>query len=269
MQTISTFVPRLAGAEPMRVTTFGHYPQSWVVAPEAAPKNTLSALRKSMQTLHSHLCGIHDANDVDTKAVKQAVADLKRAESVYFPPTAYTRDEDFWALPLNPPSDTAIQLPRWDKIVRVSKALAAERAALDAELKRLCAAKAYGNEELAALLVEKPDKRGLQPEADEQYLKRKLKELQAQGLDLGGGDGLTKRRAIRLNTSTQEAVEQEYTIFLNCFSTQPNFQSMVQSNGRYYDILVYRQPMADRHLFERLLWFDITAYWEHTYGTWQ
>lgn len=267
MQTISTFVPRLAGAEPMRVTTFGHYPQAWIVAPEAAPKNALSALRKSMQTLHCHLCGIHDANDVDTKAVKQAVAALKTAESIYFPATAYTREEDFWALPLNPPSDTAVQLPRWNEIVRVGKALAAERAALDAELKRLCAAKAYGNDELAALLVEKPDKRGLQPEADEQYIKGKLRELQAQGLDLGGGDGLTIRRAIRLNATTPKAVEQEYEIFFNCFTTQPNFQSMLQKNGRCYDVLIYRQPMAERHLFERLLWFDITAYWEHTYGT--
>lgn len=266
MKTLSTFVPRLAGAEAMRVTTFGHYPQAWVVAPEPAPKNALSTLRKSMQTLHNHLCGIHAANAVDIKAVKQAVTALKRAESVYFPATAYTRNEDFWALPLNPPSDTAVQLPRWDEIVRISKALANERAALDAELKRLSAAKAYGNGELSALLVAKPGKQGLQPEADEQYIKGKLKELQAQGIDLSGGDGLTRRRAIRLNTPTPEAVEQEYAIFLNCFSTQPNFQSMLQSNGRYYDILVYRQPLADRHLFERLLWFDITAYWEHTYG---
>lgn len=266
MQTLSTFVPRLAGAEPMRVTTFGYYPQEWVVAPEAAPKNALSRLRKSMQELHRILCDIHAANDVDIKAVKQAVADLKRAENVYFPTTAYTRDEDFWALPLNPPSDTAVQLPLWDNIVRVSKALAAERAALDAELKRLCAAKAYGNDELAALLVEKPDKWGLQPEADEQYIKGTLKELQARGIDLSGGDGLTKRRAIRLNAKAPKVIEQEYEIFFNCFSTQPNFQSMLQKNGRCYDVLIYRQPMAERHLFERLLWFDITVYWEYTYG---
>lgn len=84
-----------------------------------------------------------------------------------------------------------------------------------------------------------------------------LQELKNMDSSITGGDGLSMETAIVLATANSDVVGQEYAIYRAIYGISPAGQRLLYDAGRHYDMLVN----GDKELY-----FDITAYWEHTYG---
>lgn len=85
-----------------------------------------------------------------------------------------------------------------------------------------------------------------------------IQELKAVNRSVRGGDGSSLDTAIVLTEKTPAAIRQEYVIFRILRGTGPAGQGLLEKDGHHYDVLVGED--------ERALYFDITAYWKHTYG---
>lgn len=76
---------------------------------------------------------------------------------------------------------------------------------------------------------------------------------------ISGGDGKTKETAIILHTEGPETIRLEYLIYAAIYQTRPASQAVVHENGRAYDMLIGEDE-------SQVLYFDITAYWQHSFG---
>ena len=85
-----------------------------------------------------------------------------------------------------------------------------------------------------------------------------LTKIQAANKSIQGGDGQSTDTAIILTDKTSAAISQEYAVYREIYGTEPAGQALMEKNGRHYDVL-----FDDKR---RELYFDITAYWKHTYG---
>ncbi len=84
-----------------------------------------------------------------------------------------------------------------------------------------------------------------------------LQQLKAMDSSISGGDGQSMETAIVITTATSDAVGQEYAIYRAVFEISPARQQLLYDDGHHYDVLING---------DKKLYFDITAYWEHTYG---
>lgn len=85
-----------------------------------------------------------------------------------------------------------------------------------------------------------------------------LAKVQATNKNIQGGNGLSKETAIILTSKTPAVIQQEYILFNGLYGTAPAGQALLEDNGRHYDVLFDNDG--------RKFYFDITAYWKHTYG---
>lgn len=79
------------------------------------------------------------------------------------------------------------------------------------------------------------------------------------GLRISGGDGKTKETAIILGIEGPEVIRLEHLIYAAVYKTRPATQALQKENGRVYDVLIGDDE-------SQVLYFDITAYWQHCYG---
>lgn len=87
-----------------------------------------------------------------------------------------------------------------------------------------------------------------------------LTKIQAANKSIQGGDGQSKETAIILTGKTPAVIQQEYAVYneIYGYGTPPAGQALLEENGRHYDVLFDNAG--------RKVYFDITAYWKHTYG---
>lgn len=85
-----------------------------------------------------------------------------------------------------------------------------------------------------------------------------IQELRVGAPSIRGGDGSSLEQAIVLGEKTPAAIRQEYALYRELRGTSPARQGLLIEKGRHYDVLVGEDGRA--------LYFDITAYWKHTYG---
>lgn len=85
-----------------------------------------------------------------------------------------------------------------------------------------------------------------------------LTKIQTANKMIQGGDGQSKETAIVLLPKTPDVIKQEYSLYHELYGTAPAGQVLQEGNGRHYDMLFDDDG--------RKLYFDITAYWKHTYG---
>lgn len=76
---------------------------------------------------------------------------------------------------------------------------------------------------------------------------------------ISGGDGRTMETAVVLHIEGPEVVRMEHLIYFAVYKTRPAKQSLRRADGRVYDVLVGEDE-------SQVLYFDITAYWHHSYG---
>lgn len=84
-----------------------------------------------------------------------------------------------------------------------------------------------------------------------------LQKLKDAGNGIQGGDGQSMETAIVLTGKTSDVVRQEYEIFQALYGFRSEMQGFMQKDGHSYDVLSGK---------DKTLYFDITAYWLHTYG---
>ena len=84
-----------------------------------------------------------------------------------------------------------------------------------------------------------------------------LQHLKTTDSGIKGGDGQSMETAIVLTEKTPAVIRQEYVIFESLYGFRPDIQGLSEKDGHHYDVLSGK---------DKTLYFDITAYWQHTYG---
>lgn len=84
-----------------------------------------------------------------------------------------------------------------------------------------------------------------------------LQKLKDAGNGIQGGDGQSMETAIVLTEKTPAVIRQEYVIFESLYGFRPDIQGLTEKDGHHYDVLSGK---------DKTLYFDISAYWRHTFG---
>lgn len=268
MKTLATFLPRLAGADYVTVSTCRFCDESDVTP-------AFTRLREALQGLCTLLASLRREEDIRISApqVLRAAQGLRQAENAYFYPPAVS---------LVGHSHEESLLPDWSCLCRVREQLAPLLDAADAEIRRLLAdasllraattylcrpsgSLAAGGTEEFLFETTLPETEPVFSFAEKRFASF-MADTRALCADIAGGNGLTCETAIVLKGVGEEAISEEYDLFRRAYGISPRRQFLMSFADRYYDVLVQYRDEADGTPCEYTLWFDITAYWKHCHG---
>lgn len=266
MKTLATFLPRLAGAGYVPVSTCR-------LCSEAEPTPAFTQLCEALQALCTLFASLRREEDIrrSVPQVLRAVRALRQAERAYFFPVSVTT--------IQRKHHAESLLPDWALLCNVRARLAPLSEATDAEIRRLMsdaalqqAVSSFLRYPRGAFMVEDEEwgnplfeqelpETGPVLSVGEKRFESFMARLRTLRATIAGGNGLTRETAIVLKEQGPDVIGEEYDLFRKAYGGSPDRQYLVPCEDRRYDVLVRHRDAEPGHPRECTLWFDITAYW--------
>lgn len=246
MRTLNTFFPRLWGTGSVRVTSTRLYDPP--PPPELPPwlkrcnpyglwlsgDQDLDRLECASLHLRNLLFDYRDTGVLDMAVIREAVAELRESERVFFSP------------------EEGVRLPEWSRLKYVRRELRQVFHELNEELMVMDKARRFVNPELMTLMGGFPVTEWLQPDTTME------KTAVGKGWEsvFCWGEGQDDEHAIPLEGEEDTRHQKEEELFERHYGVPAQRRLCRQgADGVTYDVLVYAAESEEEGYYECVLWF--------------